>query len=825
MQNNDILRHNDVAEKGWTQPAIEDVIALYKVVKQLDDGVLNLAKNLKTSIGGINVGSVDGINKLTQATRLSNEVMTAREKTIKDVKKAEELLTESVSLESQELARLRLEIQRVNKENKDQAKQQSITTSEFDKASMKLVQLKNAWKSLAIVNKENTIEAKALKKEIDSLDATLKKISFSVGDYGRNVGNYASGTQQLRHAFNQLTREAPAFGNSLQTGFMALSNNIPMFVDQINSLRESNKRLNEEGVKTEPIYKTLGKTIFSFQTFLSAGVTLLTLFGAKLFEAAGGMLGYEDATKAAEKAQKKFNQTIRDGIENVDAGLQTNLETIELNREAEIRLAKERGATAKEIYEIEKKYNDQSISELYKYITSKETLQQEASRRQDKINKMEDGEAKDKAQEAFDADQKMLSDNISEMYAMEQKFIAQNRAANIAMRAEELAEKKKAKEDAEKLLIEALELQHKINVLEIESIKDANERKKLLMEEEAMFEMQMNEFRIKNAQKREEVNLGIAKKFEREMKEILDAEDKAFKDSLDKQFDDFTKQQNAIAEGLADNDALSAKQAKEKTKADEKARKEALKAQQKFFKDSISLVEQNEKQENQIQLNKTETEINNSKRRSDMLKELAIKGSKDAADSIALEERRQAELEAKKFKQQKAQKQSELFFTAYKAYAANLESNPKIAVEKTLKDLIKLNAGIKALPSFEEGTEDTGENGPGIDGKGGKLSILHPKEKVFNRKDSQKIGYDISNEQVANIVQMWKMGAMPEIIMSNHVDDRLLGETKVMSDKIETLTKVIENKPVSNLRFDELNKAFVEVLENKNNRKINRSTR
>jgi hypothetical protein len=53
------------------------------------------------------------------------------------------------------------------------------------------------------------------------LGAQLQAIDASVGKYGRNVGNYASGWNGLANSVNQLTREAPAFANSLNTGFMA----------------------------------------------------------------------------------------------------------------------------------------------------------------------------------------------------------------------------------------------------------------------------------------------------------------------------------------------------------------------------------------------------------------------------------------------------------------------------------------------------------------------------------------------------------------------------------------------------------------------------
>jgi hypothetical protein len=89
----------------------------------------------------------------------------------------------------------------------------------------------------------------------------------------------------LGHSVNQLTRELPAFTYSLQTGFMAISNNIPMFVDQIQNIKRANAELIAQGQPVKSVFSQIGSSIFSIQTALSLGVTALTIFGAKMVEA------------------------------------------------------------------------------------------------------------------------------------------------------------------------------------------------------------------------------------------------------------------------------------------------------------------------------------------------------------------------------------------------------------------------------------------------------------------------------------------------------------------------------------------------------------
>jgi len=84
--------------------------------------------------------------------------------------------------------------------------------------------------------KKAAASANELKERLSAVDTDL-------GLHGRNVGNYTSHWNGLGNSINQLTREAPAFAVSMQTGFLAISNNIPTLVDEINKLNVANVEL------------------------------------------------------------------------------------------------------------------------------------------------------------------------------------------------------------------------------------------------------------------------------------------------------------------------------------------------------------------------------------------------------------------------------------------------------------------------------------------------------------------------------------------------------------------------------------------------------
>jgi hypothetical protein len=150
---------------------------------------------------------------------------------------------------------------------------------------------------------EAQLKAKNLKTQIQQLNEV-------VGQTGQ-IAAGSGGVQQASHKFdmlghsvNQITRELPAFTNSMTTGFMAISNNIPMFVDQINNIRTANAALIAQGQPVQSVFSQLATSLFSWQTALSLGVTLLTVYGAEMINAL-------DATVEMAKANERLAETTK----------------------------------------------------------------------------------------------------------------------------------------------------------------------------------------------------------------------------------------------------------------------------------------------------------------------------------------------------------------------------------------------------------------------------------------------------------------------------------------------------------------------------------
>jgi len=169
-------------------------------------------------------------------------------------------------------------------------------------------------------------------------------LAIYIGKNQRNVDNYASGYNALGNSINQLTREAPAFANSINTGFMAISNNIPALTDAIKGIREQNALLRAEGKPTQSVLSQIAGSFLSWQTAISLGVTLLTIYGGKMVEWIFNTDKEKEALDRLTESHKKQNEQLK----------QAN-ETLEHQNVLAVENAKQRGAATKEIQALDRK--------------------------------------------------------------------------------------------------------------------------------------------------------------------------------------------------------------------------------------------------------------------------------------------------------------------------------------------------------------------------------------------------------------------------------------------------------------------------------------
>ncbi len=168
--------------------------------------------------------------------------------------------------------------------------------------------LKNEYEQLKIKYNEAAAEAKRLGVALGTNDpkfiaaaATamnyykqLDAVEVAVGQTQRRVGQY----ERAQFSLNQVLREAPAFTNSLQTGFLAISNNLPILVDEFSALKAS------VGSSSQA-FGIMLKGLFSWQTAILAGITLLTIFGKEIGDYVSSLFKEKDALDGLSDSQKQ----------------------------------------------------------------------------------------------------------------------------------------------------------------------------------------------------------------------------------------------------------------------------------------------------------------------------------------------------------------------------------------------------------------------------------------------------------------------------------------------------------------------------------------
>ena len=294
----------------FASEAIAQIIKVKQELALADAELINLSQNATKASASIRgISSPSGLDKTVTDTTQLNAELERQNKIIQgletQIKKLSQVRATNNKMSAEEAVNQRI----LNKNALDQAKAVSSLVGAYDKLSLAH---QKAFKNAQNIGAQYGITSdKFLKasEKANKLDTELKTLDATLGKHNRNVGNYASGYNALGNSINQLSREAPAFANSMNTGFMAISNNIPALTDAIRGIRAENKALAAEGKPTVSVLKQLAGAIFSWQTLISVGVTLLTLYGGKIVEWARNL-------STGAKAQEDLNKAMAEGNQN-----------------------------------------------------------------------------------------------------------------------------------------------------------------------------------------------------------------------------------------------------------------------------------------------------------------------------------------------------------------------------------------------------------------------------------------------------------------------------------------------------------------------------
>lgn len=316
-----------INELKLIESSINDLIGTFETLEKKTSSISNglLSGKPKEFASSYKVAT-DAIASYNRVSTEANSINAQIEKTNKKI-------ADSLTYQNQLLVEEKVKLQQVTKANKEYAAEkirlENLSEKEkqrlgntlqiYTAVEKKMQKLQLEYRNLAVAKEmgmkltdKEVQRMDYLKGRIEKYDTTLKAVDATMGKHTRHVGNYERANNGLGTSLAQITREMPAFANSAQTGFMALSNNIPIFFDAIGQVKNLNKELQAQGKPTTSVLKQVAGALFSWQTALSVGVTLLTVYGADIVKWGQKVLFGAESVDKLKESQDSLNKAIKD---------------------------------------------------------------------------------------------------------------------------------------------------------------------------------------------------------------------------------------------------------------------------------------------------------------------------------------------------------------------------------------------------------------------------------------------------------------------------------------------------------------------------------
>lgn len=277
---------NDAAIGGETLSKILDIKQrLGDLNEQMKLQVTQMSELEKAQQRLTYLRSEDGKKLIEVKKQIADLLRGEREEkqSIDQLAQAKQKLEQARSEENQELQKVNAEIRQANQLAKLQAQLNNSAVGSYNQLAAQYEINKIKLNAMGQQQRATTAEGKKLEEETLAIYRQMIHLQEATGNYRLSVGNYEKAWNGLGNAMNQIIRETPSMAVSLNTFFLAISNNLPILWDEIDRTREKNKLLRAEGKPTQSVVKTIVSSIFSWQTALIILISALSYNGEEIF--------------------------------------------------------------------------------------------------------------------------------------------------------------------------------------------------------------------------------------------------------------------------------------------------------------------------------------------------------------------------------------------------------------------------------------------------------------------------------------------------------------------------------------------------------------
>ncbi len=825
-------------------------------LNRLEATMQQTAAEIKTSLGGQKLDSTQSLKEFAQATeqatKVSKEMVKVEQEKAKLLiisEKAEREIIKTQQLKEKETAKAVKQLQNEASAYKQLEKATREAKNEAREMASQLLALEKAGKQNTDEFKKLSEQYKQSAQRASEMDKELKAIDESVGDNFRKVGSYKQELRKLMEEMMRMDKSSEAFKTAQRraaelkdeitdlaqetkanagNAFEQLSNNTQLFGSRMLDLdlAGAGKALSSMGDAVSGInFKLLGqetkalasgfldlaKAIFTNPIFLLGGIIAAVVMNYK--ELYSWLTDANGELARQATLRKSLNEEIEKELQNTAEEV-TQIEVL-TNRVNDHNLSEKQRREALDLLsQLYPEYfanldgdinNTQKLTEAKGKLIAKITSEAKAKAAQNLLEEqyakklaleMKVNEAKaSMGMEKFNEAVSDARDNSQTLFKETNQAISDwwNGTEGVGQAAVELEKTMANIVDLEKLAVDAVVDNAKT---EVKSMNKVSKAKKDQKKEEKIDRKKLLDDYLKE---QEDAFYDEMALIDKQQKDQADKDKKAMDEKNEAEKKNAEEMNAFKANAITDSELARMEREKNEAARIEKEKRDMLEQSVKLSTDFF--VSQSKKK-----VEAMENELTEAEKQADQLQKLAESGNISAKESLAEQQRVIAEKEKERAKELRRQQKIQLAQSVFSSYTANVENDPNTAVAKTIQDATVLTQFINSLPAFEKGTEDTGANGRGVDGKGGFLSVLHPNERVMPKSLNEKIGA-MSNEQLAQIAMNYQNG---RLVRSDSAGSSM--NLALLVNKLDEVNSTIKNKPETSIELGEITQSIMEVV-------------
>lgn len=259
--------------------------------------------------------SAEGKRLMELKQLIADEIAANKTKkaSLDEIAQAQERLRAAQAATRQQAHELNIQAKEANRIAKLQAQLNLSEAGSYNQLAAQYELNKIKLNAMSAAEREAEGAGKQLEAETLALYVQMQKLQEATGNHRLSVGNYAKSWDGLGISVSQVVRELPAAAVSMNTFFLGISNNIPILIDEIQKLKAENKELIAQGKQAKSVVGSVAKALFSWNTILVIGLTVLSMHGKAIIDWIGslfkGKASVISLTEAIDNMNKELEKT------------------------------------------------------------------------------------------------------------------------------------------------------------------------------------------------------------------------------------------------------------------------------------------------------------------------------------------------------------------------------------------------------------------------------------------------------------------------------------------------------------------------------------